>query len=380
MKKMNVPLFDLNYDEREENAVREVFKRKWLSIGPECDAFEKEFSVAISAPYALSLSNCTSALHLAMLLLDIGEGDEVILPSLTFVATANAVRYVGATPVFADVVSLEDLTIDVDDVARCITSKTKAIITMHYGGHACDMPKICKLAKNHDIKVIEDACHAPLATYEDVSMGVWGDIGCFSFFSNKNLSTGEGGMIVMKEQDLYDRAKLSRSHGMTSLSYRRAKGHSTGYDVIGIGYNYRMDDIHAALGRVQLEKLPADIAARKNYFEQYHDRLKEVKDVTLPFRSMRGTSSYYIFPCWVDGGFERRDAVRAFLKDNGVMTSMHYPPVHHFTAYQLYARDLPVTEQAEAGLITLPLYGHMGSDAVDYVCDKFFGALQSCSV
>lgn len=378
MTKMNVPLFDLNYDAREEEAVREVFKRKWLSIGPECEAFEKEFSAAITAPYALSLANCTAALHLAMLLLDIGEGDEVILPSLTFVATANAVRYVGATPVFADVVSLADLTMDADDIERCITPKTKAIIVMHYGGHACEMQKICDLAKNRNLKVIEDACHAPLATYNDVAMGVWGDVGCFSFFSNKNLSTGEGGMIVMKDQDLYDRAKLLRSHGMTSLSYQRSKGHSSGYDVVGIGYNYRMDDIHAALGRVQLAKLPADIAARKAYCEQYHSRLNGVADVILPFADIRGTSSYYIFPCWIDGGFERRDAIRAFLKDNGVMTSMHYPPVHHFTAYQPFACDIPVTERAAAGLITLPLYGHMGSDAVDYVCDKFFEALQSC--
>jgi dTDP-4-amino-4,6-dideoxygalactose transaminase len=373
---MQVPLFDLNYDEREENAVREVFKRKWLSIGPECEAFEDEFSAALDVSHALTVVNCTAALHIAMLLLNIGEGDEVILPSLTFVATANAVRYVGATPVFADVISVDDLTVDVADIERCITTKTKAIMVMHYGGHACEMQEICDLAQKHGIKIIEDACHAPLATYKGKAMGAWGDVGCFSFFSNKNISAGEGGMIVMKDQELYDRAKLMRSHGMTSLSYQRSKGHSTGYDVVGIGYNYRMDDIHAALGRVQLSKLPDDIVARKAYSEQYHDRLREVDDITLPFSNVRGTSSYYIFPCFVDGGFERRDVIRAFLKDNGIMTSMHYPPAHYFSAYQGFARDLPVTERAANGLITLPLYGHMGRNAVDYVCDKLIEALQ----
>lgn len=378
MEKMNVPLFDLNYDERETDAVRTVFERKWLSIGPECDGFEKEFSAAINAPYALTLGNCTSSLHLAMLLLEIGEGDEVILPSLTFVATANAVRYVGATPVFADVTSVEDLTIDAADIERCITPKTKAIIAMHYAGHPCEMDKICDLAKSHNIKIIEDACHAPLATYQDVSMGVWGDIGCFSFFSNKNLSTGEGGMIVMKDEDLYNQAKLLRSHGMTSLSYQRAKGHASGYDVVGIGYNYRMDDIHAALGRVQLKKLPGDIAARKTYCAQYNERLSGAGGLIIPFSETRGTPSHYIFPCWVDGGSERRNAIRSFLKDEGVMTSMHYPPVHHFTAYEPFARDVPMTENAANGLITLPLYGHMGSEAVDYVCNKLLEALEAC--
>ncbi|NCO04040.1 MAG: DegT/DnrJ/EryC1/StrS family aminotransferase [Alphaproteobacteria bacterium] len=375
---MAVPLFDLNYDEREEKAVLEVFKRKWLSIGPECDSFEQEFSRAIKAPFALSLANCTAALHLAMLLLNIGEGDEVILPSLTFVATANAVRYVGATPVFADVTSLEDLTINPEDIERCITPNTKAIIVMHYGGHACEMHKISALAQKHSLKIIEDACHAPLAVYDDIAMGLWGDVGCFSFFSNKNLSTGEGGMIVMKDEALFDHAKLLRSHGMTTLSYQRAQGHSSGYDVVGVGYNYRMDDIHAALGRVQLEKLPADIAARKNYCTQYYERLKMEDDLILPFAHIRGSSSYYIFPCWIDGGSERRDGIRAYLKDHSIMTSMHYPPVHHFTVYKPFARDVPMTERAANGLITLPLYGHMGSEAVDYVCDKLSEALRSC--
>lgn len=376
--KRTVPLFDLNYDEREQNAVLEVLRNKWISTGPQCEAFEKEFAEALKVPYALSLSNCTVALHLALVLLGVGQGDEVILPSLTFVATANAIRYVGAVPVFADVKSIDDLTMDPEDVRRCITSKTKAIMVMHYGGYCSDMPEISKIAKAHNLKVIEDSCHAPLAELEGVKMGVWGDIGCFSFFSNKNMATGEGGMLVTKDKEIYDKARLLRSHGMTTLSYQRAGGHAVSYDVVGLGYNYRMDDIHASLGRVQLTKLAPDIERRGHYTQMYIDRLKKLNSVVVPFISKRGTSSHYIFACWVEGGEERRDAIRAYLKDNGIMTSMHYKPVHHFSVYQEFARDLPITEKAVQGLITLPLYGHMGDDAVEYVCDVFEKAINAC--
>lgn len=375
---MEVPLFDLNYDEREQQAVLDVLKNKWISTGPQCEAFEKEFAAALNVPHALSLSNCTVALHLALLLLGIGEGDEVILPSLTFVATANAVRYVGAVPVFADVKSLDDLTMAPEDIRRCITPKTKAIMVMHYGGYCSDMVAISALAKEHNLKIVEDSCHAPLAELDGVKMGVWGDIGCFSFFSNKNMATGEGGMLVMKDKNLYDRARLLRSHGMTTLSYQRAGGHAVSYDVVGLGYNYRMDDIHASLGRVQLTKLAPDIANRGEYTNRYIERLTKLPGVTVPFVQKRGTSSYYIFACWVEGGEDRRDAIRKYLRENGIMTSMHYKPVHHFSMYQQYGRDLPVTEKAVHGLITLPLYGHMGNEAVDYVCQVFEEALQSC--
>lgn len=375
-----VPLFDLNFGVEEQNAVIEVMQNKWISTGPQCEAFEREFAAALNAPFALTTSNCTTALHLALLLLDIGEGDEVILPSLTFVATANAIRYVGAIPVFADITSLEDLTMSPEDIRRCITPKTKAIMVMHYAGYASDMPAICEIAKEHNLKIIEDACHAPLGALDGVSMGLWGDIGCFSFFSNKNMATGEGGMLVTKDEELYKRAKLLRSHGMTTLSYQRAGGHTTTYDVVSLGYNYRMDDIHASIGRVQLKKLPADIARRKAFVERYHANLKGVKDVTLPFSNHRGTSSYYIVPIWVKGGEERRDAIRAYLRENGIMTSMHYKPVHHFSIYEQFGREVPLTEQAVQGLITLPLYGHMGDDAVDYVCEVVERALDTCKI
>lgn len=251
-------------------------------------------------------------------------------------------------------------------------------MVMHYAGYACDMPAICAIAKEHNLKIIEDACHAPLGSLDGISMGLWGDIGCFSFFSNKNMATGEGGMLVVKQEDLYKKAKLLRSHGMTTLSYQRAGGHATSYDVVTLGYNYRMDDIHASIGRVQLKKLGPDIARRKKFVERYHANLKGANNITIPFAQHRGESSYYVFPVWVEGGEERRDAIRAYLRENGVMTSMHYKPVHHFRIYEQYGRDLPVTHKAVNGLITLPLYGHMGDDAVDYVCEILKHAVVAC--
>ena len=257
-----IPLFDLNFDEKEEQAVLETIKSKWISTGPKTAAFESKFAKMFNVNHAVALTNCTVALHLAMRLLEIQEGDEVICPSLTFVATCNAVRYVKAIPIFADVVSNEDLTIDPDDIERKITNKTKAIIVMHFGGFSSDMDRIMSIAKKHNLKVIEDACHGPLSEYKGEKLGTIGDVGCFSFFSNKNISTGEGGMLITNNSDYYDRAKLLRSHGMTSMSYERSKGHSTAYDVVDNGFNYRMDDIRASIGLVQLDKIQKDLNLR----------------------------------------------------------------------------------------------------------------------
>jgi dTDP-4-amino-4,6-dideoxygalactose transaminase len=257
-----IPLFDLNFDEAEERAVVDTLRSKWISTGPKTAEFESKFASMLNVPHAVALANCTVALHLAMKLVGIHAGDEVICPSLTFVATANAIRYVDAVPVFADITSYEDLTIDPLDIEKKISKKTKAIVVMHYGGFACDMDRIMAIAKKHELKVIEDACHGPMSEYKGKKLGTIGDIGCFSFFSNKNISTGEGGMLVTNNSEYFERAKLLRSHGMTSLSYERAKGHSTSYDVVDLGYNYRMDDIRASIGITQLDKLEKEFIKR----------------------------------------------------------------------------------------------------------------------
>ena len=371
-----IPLFDLNFDETEEQAVLDCLRSKWISTGPRTAEFERIFSEMNGGIHAVALANCTVALHLGLILTGISENDEVICPSLTFVATANAIRYVGAVPVFADVHGAHDLTMDPADIERKITPKTKAINVMHYAGFPCDMDAIMELAKRHDLKIIEDACHAPFSEYKGQKLGTIGDVGCFSFFSNKNLSTGEGGMLITRNPEHAERAKLLRSHGMTTMSYQRAKGHSTSYDVVEYGYNYRMDDLRASLGIAQLGKILPDLAARAKVRQYYLAGLSKVQGITVPFADHTAFTSNYIFPIVLDhADAERRDQVRDALAAAGIQTSIHYPPVHLFSIYSQFRRDLPATERIADQLITLPMYGSLHSAMVDVVCQTLKNAV-----
>ena len=370
MMDYKIPLFELNFDEQEEQAVIETLRSKWISTGPKTEAFEKKFADMLGANHGLALANCTVSLHLALKLAGIQPGDEVICPSLTFVATVNAIRYVDAVPVFADIRSIYDLTIDPEDIEKKITKRTRAIVVMHYAGFACDMDRIMEIADQYHLKVIEDACHGPLSEYHGKKLGTIGDVGCFSFFSNKNISTGEGGMLITNSSEFADKARLLRSHGMTSMSYERAKGHSTAYDVIDLGYNYRMDDIRAAIGIVQLDKLLPDLQKRAQVKQWYINALSNNTAVIIPFLDYPYFSSNYIFPIVLkNAGAEKRDTVRAKLAKKGIQTSMHYPAVHRFSIYKDYYRELAVTDYLVDNLITLPMYSKITMDLVNYICD-----------
>ena len=372
-----IPLFELNFDEAEENAVLETIRSKRISTGPKTTEFENKFSSMLNVKHSVALSNCTVALHLAMNLLDIKDGDEVICPSLTFVATANSIRYVNAIPVFADVKSYDDLTLDPEDIERKITAKTKAITVMHYGGFACDMDSIMAIAKKYDLKVIEDACHGPLSEHKGRKLGTIGDIGCFSFFSNKNISTGEGGMLVTNNAEFYKRANLLRSHGMTSLSYERSKGHSTSYDVIDLGFNYRMDDIRSSIGIVQLDKIETDLKNRAEVRKFYIKELSEISEIIIPFQDYSEFSSNYIFPVILKNSTdEKRDLIRNKLAEAGIQTSVHYPAVHKFSIYKDFYREMPVTDYITDNLITLPMYANLKKDEVGYICEKLKNSLK----
>lgn len=366
-----IPLFDLNFDEKEEQAALETIQSKWISTGPKTAAFEAKFAEMLHVDHAIALSNCTVALHLALKLAGIQSGDEVICPSLTFVATVNSIRYVDAIPVFADVTSYENPTIDPDDILKKITHITKAIVVMHYGGFACDMDRIMEIGKQHGIKVIEDACHGPLSEYKGKKLGTIGDVGCFSFFSNKNISTGEGGMLITNNQAYADRTILLRSHGMTSMSYERAKGHTTAYDVVDLGYNYRMDDIRSSIGLVQLDKIENDLKQRAEIRKWYINHLKKVPGIIVPFEDYTEFSSNYIFPIVLkDSNFEKRDKVREQLAEAGIQTSVHYPAVHRFSIYKAFYTELPVTDYLVDNLITLPMYSKLTHEQVSYICQK----------
>jgi dTDP-4-amino-4,6-dideoxygalactose transaminase len=373
----SIPLSDLAVDDAIRDAVRAVVDSGWWSMGPRVAEFERAFAEFTGARHALAVANGTTALQLALLATDCGPGDEVILPSLNFVAAANAIAHGGATPVFCDIRGTDDLNLDPADVEAAITPATKALLVLHYAGHPCAMDEVLALADRHGLVVIEDAAHAPGATWRGRACGTIGDVGCFSFFSNKNLPLGEGGMVITNDDDLAERIKLLRSHGMTSLTWDRHRGHASSYDVVEQGFNFRLDELRAAIGLVQLERLPVANANRAQLVARYRERLAERPEVVVPFNAAATdtTSSHHLFVVLAPQA-EQRDAVRAALNDARIQTSLHYPPIHRFTLYASRGqRSLPVTEEIAERLITLPLFGHMRHEQVDRVADELLEAI-----
>lgn len=372
-----IPLFHLNFDEAEEEAVIETLRSKWISMGPRSQALEEKFAGMLGSKHALAMANCTAALHLALIALEVSDGDEVLCPSLSFAATVNCIKYVGATPRFCDIQSMEKPTISLEQIKANYTEKTKAIIVMHYAGHPCDMDGIMAFANEKNIRVIEDACHAPLSEYKGKKLGTIGAIGCYSFFSNKNISTGEGGMLITDDPEIYAKVKLLRSHGMTTMSFERSKGHATAYDIVELGYNYRMDDIRASIGLVQLDKLPADLEKRKHVRNWYLEGLKEVSQIVIPYSDNQDFCSNYVFPVnLLDSNDEKRDELRNYMHENGIQTSVHYPAIHRFSIYNDLPAHLPITEYVADNTLTLPMYGALTEEDVALICTTISKGIQ----
>lgn len=365
-----IPLFQLNFGEEEIQAVTDTIRSKWISTGPKCEELENLFIEMMNVKYAVSLSNCTDALHLACLTCGIGDGDEVLCPSLTFAASVNCIRYVGATPVFCDIVGPEHINIDPEDIKKKITPKTKAIIVVHMAGFPARMDEIMAIAKEHNLKVIEDACHGPLSEYNGKKLGTIGDVATFSFFSNKNISTGEGGMLITNNEKIASKARLLRSHGMTTMSYQRAKGHATAYDIIDLGYNFRMDDIRASIGCVQMRKLQADLEKRVRVRSKYLAELSKVKGIVVPFADSTEFVSNYILPIvLLNSTKEKRDKIREQIHAAGIQTSNHYPAIHQFSIYKAYGAVLPQTEYVSDNEITLPMYAALTDSQIEYIAE-----------
>ena len=371
--KWRYPLSDIDLGKEEEQEVIRVLRSRWLSTGPETERFEKVFSEYLGGGYAIAVSNGTAALHLALASLGIKEGDEVIFPSLTFIATANAILYVGAKPVFADIASTEDLNISPEEIEKKITKKTKAIMVMHYGGYPCDMKAILGIAKRHGLYVIEDAAHAHGAEYQGKKCGLIGDTGCFSFFSNKNLVTGEGGMVVTRNKAWAEKVQRMRSHGMEALSWDKYRGHLSSYDIRGLGYNYRTTEIQSALGLVQLRKLDRNNRKRKRLVEIYRKELQEVEEISIPFQKFKGNPSYHLFPILLAPSIDRKKVMER-LKDFGIQASVHYPPVHLFSLYRkrfgYKIGMLPKTEEVSRREVTLPLHPRMKQEDVKWIVKR----------
>lgn len=375
-----VPLADLDYGQEEVDAVLNVLKRKWLTMGEITQDFERAFAEMHGAKYAFGVANATVALHLACLALEIQPGDEVIVPSLSFVATSNAVLYTGANVRFADILGLENLTMDPEEIHQKITPRTKAIIVMHYGGYPCQMEEITRIAREYNLAIIEDAAHAPGASLNGKFLGTWGEVGCFSFFSNKNLSTGEGGMVITNREDLAEKIRLLRSHGMTTLTYDRHRGHAFSYDVLALGYNYRIDEIHSALGIEQLQKLSRNNALRRQWTDLYRQELADLP-LVLPFTSTPGESACHLFPVLLPITVSRERFMQ-FMREQGVQTSIHYPPIHRFSYYrEKYGHlSLPRTEMVGLREVTLPLYPTIGEEKVKIVVQAVRKALQNAEI
>jgi len=372
-----VQLFKLNYDELEPQAVKEVLDSAWITMGQKTIDFETEFAKYLGHDSkCLAVSNGTAALHMALLALGIGNGDEVITPSLTFIADQNVTTLVGAKNVLADITSYEDWSMNPEDIEKRITPKTKAIMIVHYAGFACDMEKIVDICKKYNLYLIEDCAHTPGADYKGQPLGTFGDISAFSFFTNKNLSVGEGGMVVTKSEDLLKKLKGLRSHGMSVPSFDRFKGRAISYDIESPGLNYRIDEMRSALGLIQLAKLDKANEARTNLVNHYYKRLDGEKKIIIPFRNFtRGKPNFHIMPIMLDESLDRIKVIES-MKADGIQTSIHYPAIQNFTAYQGVVNSTPLAEFVTEHELTLPLYPTMTIEEVDLVCDALLKGIK----
>jgi dTDP-4-amino-4,6-dideoxygalactose transaminase len=358
--------------EDEKAALAEVVDSGWITMGNRVRAFEQSFADEHQVADAVAVSSCTAGLHLALQALGIGPGDEVLVPSLTFVATVNSVLYAGATPVFVDIESLDVPLVSLGDAAAKCTAKTKAVVVMHYGGYLVDSDPWRELAASRGLFLIEDSAHALGAGRKNI----FGDAAIFSFFGNKNMTTAEGGMVVARDGKILDQIRQMRSHGMTSGTWQRLCGRMVTYDVTMLGYNYRMDELRAAIGLVQMKNLERWNEKRKALTQAYRSLLAQYcPEVSLPFSRPRA-SSHHILPAILPEDVDRQH-IADKMRDAEIQTSVHYPPVHWFSWYrdQFPSVHLPHTEEFARRELTLPLHPKLQECHVESVARALAKAL-----
>lgn len=359
-----ISLGDPVLGEEEKQALCEVIDSNWLTMGERVATFEQAFAELHGAEQAVAVNSCTAGLHLCLAAFGLGPGDEVLVPALTFVATVNVIMYTGATPVFIDIEGPDLPHICIEDAAAKLTPRTKAVIIMHYGGYLVDLPKWRSFADAHGLILIEDAAHAP-ATGE---VGIWGDASAFSFFTNKNMTTAEGGMVLARDRSVLERTRLLRAHGMTTNTLDRYRGHAYTYDVIMLGYNCRMDELRAAMGLVQLSHLPSWNARRRELNHFYRKLISErLPDVSVPFELNHETAAH-LMPILLPNGVDRTLIMKK-LRQAGIQTSIHYPPAHRFSYYEgrFPVTVLPKTEHFSSCELTLPLHQSLIKEDVEKV-------------
>lgn len=353
----------------EESAVLEVLRSGWLTTGPKTLELEKQFAAYHKTKFALAVNSATAGLHLALLALGVGPGDEVIVPSYTFAACANTICWTGARPVFADITKKGYL-IDPVDIEKKITKKTKAIIAVHYGGQMAEIDTILKIAMDHKIKVIEDCAHSPGAKFDGKLAGTFGDLGVFSFYATKNMTSAEGGMVITNNAEMAEKIKILRLHGMSTDAFNRySKAGSWAYEIVTPGYKYNLTDLASAIGLVQFQKLDSMNQKRKEIAQKYFNLLSDHDEIVLPGALKLREHVWHLFPVLVDP--KKRDKIITELKNFNIIPSVHFIPLHlmpyYSTEFKYKKGDLPVTEWVYEREISLPLHPGLKDEEIEYI-------------
>lgn len=365
-----VQLVEIEVTDEDVNAVLDCLRSGWLTMGPRTNDFEAAFAERVGVKFAPTLSSGTAALHMACLAAGVGPGDEVIVPSVTFVATAHAPRYCGAETILCDVESPENPLMSVEAVESLITPRTKAVIAVHMWGYSAPIAQLRELCERHGIVLIEDCAEANGGVLADGSpVGSGGALGCFSFFSKKQLAVGEGGAVTTDNAEMAARVRSLRSHAMTSVTWERHKGHGLGYDIPDFGFNFRMDEPRAALALSRMKRLDHEVERRREVAMAYRERLAGVDGLTIPFSDEDAQrSAHFAFPILVADG-AARDATRAHMSSEGVQSTW-YPAIHTLTAYRdgVDLDRLKVSGEVSDRHLTLPIHSHLDEETIEIVC------------
>jgi dTDP-4-amino-4,6-dideoxygalactose transaminase len=383
-QRMSIPFALPDCGDEEIREVADVIKSGWLTTASRCAQFELKFAKFIGSRYALGVNSGTAALHLGLEALGIGEGDRVLVPTFTFTATAEVVRYLRADPIFVDCdretfcITSEEIEKTIDTPASMLHAPSlRAIIPVHFGGHPCEMESILQLTESKGIRVIEDASHAFPTRYNGRIIGTYGDIACFSFYANKTITTGEGGMLCTDDDEVANRVKVMRLHGIDRDVWARFNiNASWEYDIVAPGFKYNMPDICAALGIQQLRKAKKFRDRRQQIAETYYEVLKEISGLILPrIECAMEDHSWYLFNVLIDpdeakGGINRNEFISEMTK-RGIGTSVHYKPLHRMTYYRkrygLKPAMFPNAEWVFQRCVCLPIFSAMTEDQLEYV-------------
>lgn len=373
-KKIKVPFVVPTINSNDKNQILKALSSNLLTDGPNLREFEKNFQNYTKSKFSTGVSNATAGLMLSMKALGISKNDEVIIPDITFVATANAVLSCNAIPVLSDV-NYEDLNISIDSIEKNITSKTRAIIPVHFAGKSCDMKQIMKIAKKYDLKIVEDCAHALGTLYEKKHVGTFGETGCFSFYPTKNLTTFEGGMITSKTKRISEFLRKSRNHGIDkSLKDRFTKGLPWEFDIEELGFNFRLDEIRSALGNNQLKRLENMNKQRRLAAKYYHSKLKDVKGISLPSQELSSNNSWHLYVIKILDNFAiSRNSLFRSLLSNGIRTSVHYKPLHLFNLYKKTCKitsSLTNSKRLYQEILSLPIFPDITRKQQNLVIDE----------